>query len=503
MKALILFVLGFLPTLIFSQYSYTIVDTHQSNCYDNSSVTTAPSSGSAFYGQDAQYSGNAPSYQDNGDGTITDLNTGLMWQQGFNYEKTYAEAVSEASTFNLAGHTDWRLPTIKELYSLIQFSGYDVSSWQDTIGAIPFIDMNYFPFMYGDVSIGDRIIDAQYWSSTEYVSTTMNGDPTTFGVNFADGRIKGYPNGPIGPPGNQTTTATFVKYVRGNTSYGINNFADNGDGTVTDQATGLMWMQNDSGHEGAGSSGDGTMNWEDALDWAENLTYAGYSDWRMPNAKELQSIIDYSRSPSTTNSAAIDPIFNTSVMTDEGGSNNYPFYWTNTTHASSATNGAWAVYLSFGEALGFMEMPPSSGTYTLLDVHGAGSQRSDPKDGNPSSYPNGWGPQGDVIRIFNYSRLVRNAPVGINETTPEFKFNLYPSPGNGIFNLSYSLSSNDEITVSISNAIGQLIDVLKTENQTTGNYNISFDQSHLIGGIYFVTVQSKSGMNSTKKLIVQ
>jgi hypothetical protein len=43
-----------------------------------------------------------------------------------------------------------------------------------------------------------------------------------------------------------------------------------------------------------------------------------------------------------------------------------------------------------------------------MDVHGAGAQRSDPKTGDPRDYPHGRGPQGDVIRIFNHVRLVRN-----------------------------------------------------------------------------------------------
>ena len=45
--------------------------------------------------------------------------------------------------------------------------------------------------------------------------------------------------------------------------------------------------------------------------------------------------------------------------------------------------------------------------YILMDVHGAGAQRSDPKAGNPADFPKGRGPQGDVIRIYNYVRLVR------------------------------------------------------------------------------------------------
>jgi len=297
----------------------------------------------------------------------------------------------------LAGYDDWRLPTIKELYSLIDFSGIDPSGWNgSTSGLVPFIDTDYLDFEYGDTRVGERIIDAQYWSSTEYVGTTMNGIPTTFGVNFADGRIKGY--GREHPGGEMTQ---FVRYVRGNTDYGVNNFVDNSDGTITDLATGLMWTKADSGTG---------MYWEDALAYAEDLDLAGYDDWRLPNAKELQSIVDYTRSPATTNSAAIDPIFNVTSITDEGGNMNYPFYWTSTTHANwSNSPGRAAAYVAFGEALGYMEQPPNSGNYVLQDVHGAGAQRSDPKSGDPADWPHGRGPQGDAIRIYNYVRLVRDA----------------------------------------------------------------------------------------------
>jgi len=253
------------------------------------------------------------------------------------------------------------------------------------------------------------MIDAQYWSSTEYVSTTMNGSPTTFGVNFADGRIKGYGR-ILGPPGSQTEMQQFIRCVRGNPSYGINSFSDNVDGTISDEATGLMWMQVDSGSLAAGPDSDGKLNWQQALDWAENLEYAGYTDWRLPNSKELQSIVDYLRSPDTTNSAAIDPLFTCTPIIDEGGSTDYAAYWTSTTHRDGPieTRGDYACYVCFGEGQGWLEAPPDSGNYKFWDVHGAGCQRSDPKDGDPADYPLGHGPQGDVIRIFNMVRCVRD-----------------------------------------------------------------------------------------------
>jgi hypothetical protein len=213
------------------------VDTGQGKCYDNSREIIFPQPGEAFYRQDAQYQGVQPAYQDNSDGTVTDLNTGLMWQKYSGDKMTYEEAGANASSLNLAGYNDWRLPTIKQLYSLILFSGINPPAESVAKNAVPFIDTNYFNFEYGDTSAGERIIDAQYWSTTEYLGTTMNSNTTVFGVNFADGRIKGYP-GDISPRGQPMKQ--FVRYVRGNPEYGINDFADNGDGTITDTATGLM-----------------------------------------------------------------------------------------------------------------------------------------------------------------------------------------------------------------------------------------------------------------------
>jgi hypothetical protein len=379
---------------------YPVVSTNQTTFYNNSTEISSTSSDDAFYGQDAQYSRNETQYVDNGDGTVTDMITGLMWSQSPDMngdgdidaddKLSYSEAIAGAETFNLGGFEDWRLPSIKEQYSLILFSGVDPSGYEgtETSGLIPFIDTDYFDFDYGDTDAGERIIDAQYATTTKYVDYTMGGDETLFGVNFADGRIKGYG---LSLHGDDKTF--FVRYVRGNTNYGVNNFTDNGDGTITDEATGLMWMQDDN------SEG---LNWEDALSYAEGKEYAGYSDWRLPDVKELQSIVDYTRSPETTNSAAIDPIFNCTEITNEAGEWDNPYYWSSTTHANwTDQSGGFASYVSFGRAMGYME--------EWMDVHGAGAQRSDPKTGDAADYPTGHGPQGDAIRILNYVRLVRTA----------------------------------------------------------------------------------------------
>jgi len=401
---------------------YVIVDTGQIRCYGDYAEMEYPRPGTDFFGQDAQYIGNEPAYKNNDDGTVTDLNTGLMWQSDPGEKMTFKQAVAGAAKCRTAGHTDWRLPTIKELYSLILFSGTDPDPMsRDASGLKAFIDTKYFKFRYGDAAKGERIIDSQFATCTKYVSTTMRGSETMFGVNFADGRIKGYGMRSPRTGGDKTF---HVLYVRGNASYGKNDFKDNGDGTVTDEATGLMWMKADSGALKAGKNKDGKLNWREALAWAENLEYAGYSDWRLPNVKELQSIVDYTRSPATTNSAAIDPVFQVTSFVAEGGRQDYPFYWSGTTHAG-LSRASTAAYVAFGRSFGWMPNR-RTGQYMLMDVHGAGSQRSDPKSGDPSRFPYGRGPQGDVIRIYNFVRCVRGGTVGQRTSGPEIEMKELP-----------------------------------------------------------------------------
>ncbi len=383
--------------------SYPIVGTGQTSYWGSDGrEITAPAAGDALYGQDAQQPGTAPSYLDNGDGTVSDNVTGLMWTQTTDLNgdgttntadyRTFAEALRSAGTVKVGGYGDWRLPTIKELYSLIRFDGQEPRP-EDTsaTGLTPFIDSAVFGFSYGDVSAGERIIGSVYASSTLYTAKTtiemgsvIGETETMFGVNFADGRIKGYP----------VHHRFSVLYVRGNLAYGVNDFQDNGDGTITDGATKLMWTRADSGLG---------MDWTKALAWVQEKNaenYLGHNDWRLPNVKDLQSLVDYSRSPATTGSAAIDPLFSCTAITNEAGNPDWPCYWSSTSHLGRE-GGEKAGYVAFGRAMG-----KKGGSWG--DVHGAGAQRSDPKAGSAADFPDGRGPQGDAIRIDNFVRIVRN-----------------------------------------------------------------------------------------------
>lgn len=438
---------------------YSVVDTGQANCYDDQGEIAPPRPGADFFGQDAQVERHPASYTLSGDGlTVADNQTGLTWVRcadtngdgalGFADKLTLDQAKAYPGKLNaakFAGFADWRLPSIKELFSLFDGRGVDPSGPTDVDPSrlTPFIDTRFFKFAYGDEANGERVIDSQWATSTVYAANPRQ----MFGVNFADGRIKGYPTSMPG----RTEKTFFVLCVRGNPAYGKNNFHDNGDGTVTDRASGLMWTKADSGKG---------LNWPDALAWVQaknRANYLGHSDWRLPNVKELQSIVEYSRSPDTTKSAALDPVFQCTPIQNEDHKADFPFFWSSTTHGGFM-GGTAAMYVAFGRASGWVSPrgmgggpggpggpgggppegaggrggpppggfgrgpgrggPPGggrgsgrgeAGEYRFLDVHGAGAQRSDPKTGDPAKFPHGRGPQGDVIRIFNFVRCVRDA----------------------------------------------------------------------------------------------
>lgn len=146
---------------------YQLPDTGQTKCYDNSQEIPCPNPGEAFHGQDAQYQGAQPAYRDNGDGTVTDLNTGLIWQQGDDQNNQYPiwqQAVDYCAGLDLANHSDWRLPTVEELTSLT------------SIGRLyPSIDTQYFPQCRSSV----------YWSS----STVVDRPYDAWGVDFWNGLV--------------------------------------------------------------------------------------------------------------------------------------------------------------------------------------------------------------------------------------------------------------------------------------------------------------------------
>lgn len=98
-------------------------------------------------------------------------------------------------------------------------------------------------------------------------------------------------------------------------------FNVNGNGTVTDVSTGLMWMQSPTVN---------TSAWSNALAACENASFAGYQDWRLPNIKELFSIYDLTRSGPALDGA----VFSISADLYNG---RYPYEASSTSSSSSST----------------------------------------------------------------------------------------------------------------------------------------------------------------------
>jgi len=263
--------------------SWVIPDTGQTQSYTET------------FGEDSDYTINPPSYTDNGDGTVSDNVTGLIWQQeDDDTRRIWEEACSYCDDLTLAGYSDWRLPSKKELMSIVNYG----------TGIFLSIDITYFSNTHGSF----------YWSSTTYVDNSSYA----WDVNFSNGSVIHHSKS-----GN-----SYVRCVRGGT-IDAGDFTDNGDGTVTDNNTGLTWQQDEGG----------AKTWEDAIVYCEALSLAGYTDWRLPNIKELESITDDN---------LYDPAIDTNYFPDAHAN----YYWSSTTGIDirypEDSFYAWRIHFSSG-----------------------------------------------------------------------------------------------------------------------------------------------------------
>ncbi len=198
---------------------------------------------------------------------------------------------------NFGGYSDWRLPTLHELASLTDKGRND-----------PAVNTDYFP----------RTQSYWYWSSTTY-AFSLNGEEAIC-VYFS----AGYDNNI-----EKSNSGIFLRAVRSDMPGAAPpvRFVDNGDGTVSDRKTGLMFQQHQA---------EERLAWEDALSYCENLILAGFEDWRLPTIEELRAVVDYGR-PSP-------PPVDADIFPDICGS----YYWTSTTTLTD-TGSAMAIYMHDGQ----------------------------------------------------------------------------------------------------------------------------------------------------------
>ncbi len=279
----------------------------------------------ATFGEDSDYLINPPSYtklDQNGCelpdtasewAMVRDNVTGLIWEVKtdddtihdkdavFSWDYARFDYMKGLNERAFGGGTGWRLPYIRELSCIVNPDRY----W-------PTLNPDYFP--------NSQKPDPHYWSYDLLHSDINQAYIVLFGYGDIDCAKR--------------TELKYVRAVRGDAVWEQDDYMVNGDGTVTDRFTGLMWQQATSQNE---------MDWEAALTYCEELSLAGYDDWRLPNRNELQSLVD--KQPEPGASLTINQAF-----PDTRGEN----YWTSTSNAI-IPNAAYCI--SFHEGVLFGRGP--------------------------------------------------------------------------------------------------------------------------------------------------
>ena len=250
-------------------------------------------------GEDADFTINSPSYKDNGNETITDNITGLIWQKTDGGEMTFENAQAFCKTLTLGGTTGWRLPTSHELFSINNFDKVN-----------PALDQTYF-----------TKTTAEYWWTSDLRADLASN----VWVTNAGGGIGAHPKTETISAGG--TKRFHVRAVRTNTVITLPaiHFKDNGDGTITDNYTGLIWQK---------AQNATTLTWEEALVYAHGLSLGGKSDWRVPNIRELQSLND---------EKLVKPSFDKSIFTNILSGN----FWSSTSQVNTPAR-AWDINVDYG-----------------------------------------------------------------------------------------------------------------------------------------------------------
>ncbi|MFH2142193.1 MAG: DUF1566 domain-containing protein [Bacteroidota bacterium] len=199
---------------------------------------------------------------------VKDLNTGLIWEtkspihgeinyagDKYTWEEQSSEYVIKLNKNAYGGHTNWRVPNKDELRSIVDYGKMS-----------PAINQDVFPYIQNDF----------YWCENTYQMQPYFGWTIYMGFGSATAMSK---------QSKRNVIAVCEGYQPKFGKMDISRFSDNSDGTVTDNITGLMWQQGDNPR----------MNWFQALEACKNMNLAGHNDWRLPNIKELNTILNLDR----------------------------------------------------------------------------------------------------------------------------------------------------------------------------------------------------------------
>jgi hypothetical protein len=321
--------------------SCPVPDSGQTKCYDNNSEIPCPKPGEPFYGQAGNYTINEMSFtkMDNKGNDlpddaedwvmVRDNVTGLIWEikqakdgiadyenpndadnkyswydtnpannlgytGDYNDGKNTQDFIEQLNQKQLGGFNDWRMPSPKELASIANLAKFR-----------PAIDVNFFPNTVSD------LLSAFYWSST----SDANYTDLAWGVDFRHGLDSGH----------DKDSSYYVRAVRGGQCWSFDNLVINGDRTITDIASGMMWEL---------KTENTWHTWKNAMDYCENASTAMYTDWRLPEQKEIRTIVNFTR---------YLPAMNIDFFHDTMSA----FYWSSASHAYG-TRYAWGVDFNHG-----------------------------------------------------------------------------------------------------------------------------------------------------------
>lgn len=251
-----------------------------------------------IFGEDADFEQNPPFFIVHGDGTVTDTITGLMWQQVDGGEMTLEAAALYCQNLTLGGYDDWRLPEAQEAFSILNHGRQN-----------PPFDPAVFPDS-----------GAEYW----WTSELQVGNSSKVWVSNAGGGIGNHPKiETISAGGTKKFHVRAVRQV-GAPELVAGQFVQMGN-RIMDNLSGLEWTR---------FAAPDSMDWEHALAYAEGLKWEGYTDWRLPNIKELESLNDELRSQPSLN-----PNFFTGIATDR--------FWASTSLPNQPAQ-AWFMDTRFG-----------------------------------------------------------------------------------------------------------------------------------------------------------
>ena len=280
------------------------VPTQQERCFNETTAEQCDKITSEYYGQDGLYADTSGRGFENikiGDTYYTfDNRTEILWYKTASESELKHQEAEDfcniLNTNNIAEKTNWRLPYLHEMVSIINFD----------ISVYPIVDTFYFPYIETE----------KYWTLTKL------GGNNYYYVDFSgasqfyveDGTVESNYAICVSSEHDYDEDRLFGRYTE---------IPANEDVTVEDKLTGLVWQK----------VSDYTARvWKDALKYCQDLDFAGKSDWRLPNINELHSLATYGLNYELQ-----------TTFPDLGDD----FYWSSTTNANTIAD-TWIVEFKYG-----------------------------------------------------------------------------------------------------------------------------------------------------------